>query len=118
MKKLFVILIPLILLLPMSAGAVIFTFENHSNQTAYYWAWWVDHPHKEILGPMNICGGEVQKGDSHQVSYQYPAGIYGFRITIGESEFEDLYKISADMNVVISIGEDGVELLGTALDRI
>ena len=110
MKKLFLILI-LLLLLPCTAQAVSFTFDNHANQTALYYIWWIDHPH-DFAGPLNICGGELSAGKKHCVSYEYPEGAYFFQVVMGENVSEDVYQIPADVTaVLITITDNYIELL-------
>jgi hypothetical protein len=76
MKKLLIIIVLIILLVPALASANFgIKFENTSNQKMIYIFYWLDHPFKS-LQPANMAAGELGALQSRDLSNKYVNGKY------------------------------------------
>ena len=116
MKKLFLSILTLLFLLPSVAGAVTFTFENHTDQLVIYTVYWIDHPY-EWQYPSPICGGEVQFGGRYHVETEYYPGEYYFVIWVGDFKAEEAIKIPQEVRkVLITITDEQILFVALTLN--
>lgn len=95
MKKLVITL--LMLLLPALASAAFHVeIKNNLEKKMYYGMYWIDHNYKEIVGPVNIAGGELEAGQSSASDFNFPAGKYIILWRVAEND--DCIKIPFIVN--------------------
>lgn len=75
---LFVLFILLLTYSTHATSKCIIEIHNLSTEnTIYYWVYWVDHPHSpELIGPMDIMGGELEPEGKVLSDYTYSNGHY------------------------------------------